>query len=223
MISTSLIERYTDSYPRFVCAKRQHEDIPVIFTTYKTQRADEELLNAATILQACRATSAAPTYFDPLEIRLGPSGAQYTDVFVDGGLGDNNPVGELWTQTEYVWPGAAARSGIECLVSIGTGKPSVPNYGTGAVDLGKRLLHVATESERSARRFYDHHRHDLGRQRYYRFNVDRGLEDVELGEAKEKARIIRVTKDYMNDGEVHEKVQDCTERLASRECLSLFA
>ena len=155
-------------------------------------------------------------------MQLGPKGAEYTASFVDGGLGYNNPVGELWTQAADVWKGPL-ESKVECVVSIGTGKPTLPDYGTSAIDLGKRLLAIATDSENIAEQFYQHHRHDLGRRRYYRFNVDRGLENVDLGEAKQKARIIEVTKEYVKEGEVFDKMEDCAEKLAIRECLSTFA
>ena len=185
-------------------------------------RVDNDLLDNLTILQACRATSAAPTYFDPLEISLGPPGAQYTAKFVDGGLGYNNPVEELWIQATNVWKGPLAEK-IDRLVSIGTGKPVIPDYGTAALDLGKRLLAIATNSEDIADRFYENRRHDIGRNRYFRFNVDRGLEDVELGEAKQKGRIIEVTKKYLDNGKVFDEMEDCVEKLASRECSSIFA
>lgn len=62
-----------------------------------------------------------------------------------------------------------------------------------------------------------------GRNRYFRFNVDRGLEDVELGEAQQKGRIIEVTKNWLNNGRVFDDMEDCAKSIASRECMSVFA
>ena len=154
---------------------------------------------------------------------LGRKGAVYSASFVDGGLGYNNPIGELWTQAADVWKGPLDGK-VGCVVSIGTGKPTVPDYGKGPIDLGKRLLALATDSENMAKDFYQHHRYDLGRLRYFRFNVEQGLENVDLGEAKQKTRIIEVTKEYLlNNGEVFDKMEDCAAKLAERECLSAFA
>ncbi|KAK4692774.1 hypothetical protein P7C71_g4499, partial [Lecanoromycetidae sp. Uapishka_2] len=203
----------------FVCAKRFKSNALVTFTTFETTRVDRDLLNNATIVQACLATSAAPTYFEPMHMSLGPPGSQIKADFIDGGMGYNNPIGVLWTQIATVWPS----SNVDCLVSLGTGKPVVPDYGTSAYDLGQRLLEIATDSEDKADEFYEHHRRDLGRDRYFRFNVDRGLEHVDLGEARQKDRIVEVTKIWLKNGRVFDEMEDCAKSLASRECMSTFA
>ncbi len=59
----------------------------VSLASYRSPRSDNsDLLNATTIWQACRATSAATTFFDP--IAIGP----FDEEFVDDALGANNPV-----------------------------------------------------------------------------------------------------------------------------------
>lgn len=47
--------------------------------------------------QACRATSAAPTFFD--SVAIGP----FEEEFVDGGLGKNNPINVLWNEAQDAW------------------------------------------------------------------------------------------------------------------------
>lgn len=184
---------------------------------------DRELLDQATILQACRATSAASSFFDPLTMRIGKLGADYEDKFIDGALGYNNPIRQLWTEASDVWDGPMDGK-IACVVSIGTGKPALVGFGPGALDMGKRLLAVSTETEKTAGEFYNDHRHGLVKsQRYYRFNVGHGLEKIGLEEAKEKLVIIRATKEYLKDGEVFDKMEKCSEKLSARECASSFA
>lgn len=194
----------------------------VSFTSFGTVRVDRDLLNNATIVQACLATSAAPTYFEPLRMFLGPPGSQIKVGFIDGGLGYNNPIGVLWTQVSTIW-GSSSERLVDCLVSLGTGKPKVPKYNAGAYDLFQRLLEISGDSEEKANEFYEHHRADLGRNRYFRFNVDRGLEDVELGEAQQKGWIIEVTRDWLNKGQVFDDMEHCARSLANRECMSVFA
>ena len=137
-------------------------------------------------------------------------------------MGYNNPIGTLWTQVATIW-GSSPGGQVECLVSLGTGKPMVPDYGTSAYDLGQRLLEIATDSEDKADEFYEHHRVDLGRNRYFRFNVDRGLENIDLGEAQQKGRIVEVTKKWLSNGRVFDDMEDCAKSLANRECMSIFA
>ena len=205
-----------------MCSKRLNTDSLVAFTSYETRRGDSDLYENTTIVQACLATSAAPTYFEPLGITLGPPTARYTPQFIDGGLGYNNPVAQLWTQAAHVFNGSLEGK-VQCLISIGTGEPSVPDYDTGAVDLFQRLKKIASDSRDIAENFYEAHRYDLGRSKYFRFNVEQGLENVDLGEAQQKSRIIELTKVYLGRGEVYDKMEDCTAQMATRECLSTFA
>ena len=58
------------------------------------------------------------SFFDP--ITTGP----FDEEFVDGALGANNPVYALWTQAQDVW-GDQLRDRMKCLVSIGTGEPTL--------------------------------------------------------------------------------------------------
>ena len=61
----------------------------VCFTSYRTP-FNGDLLNSVTIWQACRATSTAPSFFDPIAV------GKYGEEFVGGAAGVNDPVRELW-------------------------------------------------------------------------------------------------------------------------------
>ena len=63
----------------------------------------------APIWKAARATSAAPTYFIPIDI----DGIDYGDA----GIGYNNPAKEALAEAHNMWPNHP----IGCLLSIGTG------------------------------------------------------------------------------------------------------
>ncbi|KAF3343392.1 Chitin synthase regulatory factor 4 [Verticillium dahliae VDG2] len=79
----------------FVCATSRETIDPVCLTSYRSLRSTH-LLDCTTVWEACRATSAATTFFDP--VAIGPFGEQ----FVDGALGTNNPVAALWSQAQDV-------------------------------------------------------------------------------------------------------------------------
>lgn len=72
------------------------------------------------IWEACRATSAMPSYFEPIDI--GDKGVQET--FVDGGLGYNNPVEQVVEEARLLFPGRK----VACVVSIGTGDARVITF-----------------------------------------------------------------------------------------------
>ena len=74
-------------YFRFVTATFEHAANnrgPVILRSYKNKREGSELPSIK-LWQAARATSAAPSYFEPIKV------GEYR--LVDGGLGANNPLG----------------------------------------------------------------------------------------------------------------------------------
>jgi len=72
-------------------------------------------------------------------------------------------------------------------VLIRTGVPSLTPFKDDLVGIGKSLLEIATEMEKTAERFCRDKSalYDTGR--YYRFNVLRRLEDIGLEDAKRKS------------------------------------
>ena len=80
-----------------------------IFSSYPRQGSPHS--NKCEAWQAGRATGAAPTFLDPIEID--------TRQYVDGGLWANNPTEAAIREAERVFPGRK----IGCIVSLGCGKP----------------------------------------------------------------------------------------------------
>jgi hypothetical protein len=72
-------------------------------------RLDVRCAVRAPIWKAARATSAAPTFFVPIDI----DGIEYGDA----GIGYNNPVKEALAELHNMWPDRR----IGCLLSVGTG------------------------------------------------------------------------------------------------------
>lgn len=64
----------------------------------------------ARIWEAARATSAAPTFFSPIEIA--------SVLYGDGGTGWNNPSREALNEAHIIWPNRP----IGCFISLGTGE-----------------------------------------------------------------------------------------------------
>jgi len=196
----------------FVCATSKQTSDTVYLASYRSPRSDNsDLLESTTIWQACRATSAATTFFDP--IAIGP----FDEEFVDGALGANNPVYGVWNQAQDLWGDQLQRK-LRCLVSIGTGVPSLKPVRGDALGILSTLKELATETEKTAERFHRDKSSLDDEGRYYRFNVDHGLEDVGLEESKKKAEIAAATRRYVESQGVFKQMKACANNLALREC-----
>ena len=181
-------------------------------TSYKSARGGGDLLNSVTIWEACRATSAASSFFDSIAV------GRYGEEFVDGATGANNPVWEVWSQAQLVWGPQPVEGRIKCLVSIGTGIPSLKPFRNDVFHIGETLIAIATETEQTAEKFQRDKTHLDNTDRYYRFNVAHGLEDIGLEESKKRKEIAAATRRYGGLQDVHKQMQACANNVSGREC-----
>ncbi|PQE09025.1 Kinesin light chain protein [Rutstroemia sp. NJR-2017a BBW] len=195
----------------FVCATSKETSETVCLTSYPSPRGRSDLLNSIKIWEACRATSAASSFFDPIAV------GRYGEGFVDGATGANNPVWEVWNQAQLLWGPQPLEGKIKCLVSIGTGVPSLKPFRDDVFHIGKTLVAIATETGQTAERFRRDKTHLDDSGRYYRFNVDRGLEEVGLEESKKRKEIAAATGRYIGSQGVFKQMQACADNMAGKE------
>jgi len=86
---------------------------PILFRSYNSEENDAD---NCPIWKAARATSAAPSFFDPMFIDVPAPGAWH----VDGGLRYNNPSQLALEEARHIWP----RVKRFTLVSVGSGRQS---------------------------------------------------------------------------------------------------
>ena len=166
---------------------------PVRLRSYVTDDSIDSLAGSGcTVWEAARATSAAATFFDPIQI-----GRQ---KFVDGATGFNNPVEVVLEETLSVWPDAVSR--IQCLVSIGTGIGDMKDFGDNMKEVIETLKAIATETETTEKRFFNNHAALGIGDRYFRFNVDRGMSGIGLDEHKKMDKIEAGAELYLADPRV---------------------
>ena len=157
----------------------------------------------ATILQAARATTAAPTLFLPIVIN--------NIEYADGGVECNNPVQLALDEAHAIWP---SRS-IACLVSIGTGLGEAIQLGDNQKETMRRLLSitfpkvafhtdVAKWCVKLLTSGYNEHLRfaaNINRlpiyNRYFRFDVNQGLDKIGLADWDKADDIIALTDRYM--------------------------
>lgn len=195
-----------------MCATSKETCETVCLASYRTPRGNSDLLNSVTIWEACRATSAATSFFDPIAV------GRFGEEFVDGATGANNPVREMWDQAQLVWGPEPLEGKVKCLVSIGTGVPSLKPFKDDILHIGETLIAMVTETEKTAERFQRERSLLDSTGRYYRFNVLRGLEDIGLEEAKKVKEMAAATRKYISSQDVCKKMQTCAGSIVGREC-----
>ncbi|KAE9366396.1 phospholipase [Stipitochalara longipes BDJ] len=199
-----------------VCAKAFEITTTILLRSYNS----DDVLNdtSATICEAVRATSAATSFFEP--VTIGPRGRKY----VDGGLGGtNNPVEQLWNEAQNIWchdSELELSTLLKCFISIGTGDPGRKPIAEGLFGFFlKTLVDLATQTEDTAKTFVDRHRRLYEKKRYFRFNVQQGLQDVGLEEYKKAGLIEAATAGYMDGQETRSSVQACAINLKQKHCI----
>ena len=164
--------------------------------------------NAIEIETIARATSAAPTYFDAVQIGK--------RKFGDGGFGCNNPSWEAYSEVKDMHN--SDDEAIALLVSIGTGESYVRRFtqASGYAEFYQAIRAakgLATDTHKT-----DELLRSITRRRedsYFRFNADERLGKIKLdcwkaanGSKPSTAEEIRqVTEDYLDRPEVAEKIE----------------
>ena len=164
---------------------------------------DDNHFHLVKIWEAARATSAAPAFFDP--IAIGPDRVQY----LDGGLGANNPVQFAMLAAKEVWP----KSAVRCLVSIGAGYKPASSFPSDAFGLAKHAIAHMTDTENIARTFAQHNRNMIIEDRYFRFSVDHGLEDITFDEWQATDRILAHSQQYCDEIKNYPMFERCAKSL----------
>lgn len=202
----SIIARMRNSNDiSFVCtADRDTKDI----IRLRSYSLPEEPDVRATICQAALATSAATTFFEPVSIG--------NRTFADGGLGANNPVDEMEGEASNIW---CADDGnlkplVKCFISIGTGNPGKKAFDDSMIKfLGQTVVDIATETTNTERKFVARWAGHFDSKRYFRFNVEQGLQDIGLDEYKRVGAMEAATSGYITHTTQRFRVRDCVQNL----------
>ncbi|PQE29437.1 patatin family protein [Rutstroemia sp. NJR-2017a WRK4] len=201
----------------FVVAMSAEAVTPVHFTNYH-KPGESAMYDNVTILEAALATSAATTFFEPKKIL---SGGIYR-TFLDAGLGENNPINRLWIEAKSQFGPGALEPQIRCLLSIGTGRPSLAAFGERLKDVGQSIIDIATETTKTANNFYEMHEELTNRDGYFRFNPP-DISEIGLDEVKGRGTIEARTEVYVLDPFVREWMLRFRQASGSEESASFQA
>ena len=173
----------------------------VNFTDYQKAAEQSRFYDEVKIWEVARATSAATSFFAPMHISRGGITREYHD----GAFGANNPVNELWLEAQHEFGPSPLEHQVRAILSLGTGKPPLTAFGKNVKEVGKTIIKLATETQKTATTFHNMHISLADGNRYFRFNPP-DISDVGLEEASKKATIAVRTEEYGKDPEVEAKM-----------------
>jgi len=138
---------------------------------------------------------------------------------VDGALGANNPAEEVEEEAANIWCSDSREliPLVKCFISVGTGRSGTEAIEDNALKfLSVTLTKMITETARTEQRLLARWA-PLDRKRYFRFNVEQGLQDVVLSEYREQGKIQAVTDDYLHHARQVALMRDCAVNLRSKQ------
>jgi hypothetical protein len=168
----------------------------------------------ATIWQAALATSAATSFFD--SVKIGDC------TYGDGAMGANNPAREVQNEADKIWCETSGKLEplVKCFISLGTGHEGINSISDKVWEFfSKSLVNVATDTIATAEEVATRWKH-LQDTRYFRFNVQHGLQYAGLADCKEgKIGLMEAaTRDYLDSQETSRRVCSCVTNLRTKEC-----
>ncbi|KAI8670389.1 PNPLA domain-containing protein [Fusarium keratoplasticum] len=190
----------------FVCATQCLDRSQVQFRNYRDP-VHHNRVKGIKIWEAARATSAAPTYFEPIKV------GSHSLEFVDGGIGTNNPVFQTRSCARDLWRvpnNTSFDEQIHCLVSIGTGAGQ--GYSAKVLDMLKIFSSVLTDTEATASKFASSHEHLVKTNKYFRLTVPAGIGNIDLADTSKLEDISGRTFTYLKDN-CSEQLDQCAKVL----------
>ncbi|RAL64837.1 hypothetical protein DID88_001433 [Monilinia fructigena] len=201
-------------------------DAPYLFRTYEHKKSAcnylEELnpgpAQPIPIWKVARATTAAPTYFKPIQLER--------ERFIDGGFGgfSNNPTSRTFAEIEQMH----GKGAVTLTLSIGTGRPTkvqpIAKHKSGFVRYILQLIKYTTATTTDSENTHERVRELLAAQGcpYERFNVDGGLGDINLGEwrirGKENITLKKIrdqTRAYLEQSDVQTQMERMAKMLVN--------
>jgi predicted acylesterase/phospholipase RssA len=158
--------------------------------------------------EAARATTAAPLFFEPVELTASKT------TFSDGAVRANNPIDQLASEARRLWP----ERSIGCLVSLGTGIKGIKGFDPKKSRLHEVLQSLAEITTDAHTKHLDFRDTEEGKrlrkkpQKYFRFSVQQGMDDIDLAEFEEIPYMEAVTLPYARG--VDDEIEECARNLA---------
>ncbi|KAJ7803127.1 hypothetical protein B0H14DRAFT_3154670 [Mycena olivaceomarginata] len=139
------------------------------------------------------------------------------EAFLDGGMGHNNPTAALLLEAKVLFPDKQ----IACIVSLGTGQPHTINVPKPSLlnrliplDVIKAIQKIATDCEKEHQSLL--HRFDGVEKLYFRFNVEQGMQDIQMNQWEKLGDVVANTRQYMQSLPVVHQPADAVKSLSEK-------
>ena len=200
VLTTRSINKTKRAQPSFVCVVQSGDRNINRLRSYPSSRCEDA---HARIWEAARATSAAPLFFDPIQVgKLG-------SFFADGAVRCNNPIRELMSEAHNIW--GTGTLDIKCILSIGTGHLERGTLGRSALKVVKSCVAIAVETEKTANDFAIENVELVQNGLYFRFNCP--LPGHALDEWQRFGELEAATMSYLNQVDNDRKIDQCAKIL----------
>ena len=178
------------------CTSSDASAPPYIFRSYATS------LPHCTVLEVARASIALA---EQSSVSLGNPPVQFTSASL---VGYNNPAEVAYLEAGNIWP----RHSIGCLVSLGMGLQKIIQLEGKFRQQIQAWENILRECEDVHRRMYESRlQRDIA---YFRFNVPRGLHDVDIREWTESSsHVAGITSGYLRNPETNDLLSSCSQTL----------
>ena len=135
--------------------------------------------------------------------------------FGDGGSRINCPIREVVNEVGRIWPDL--KRDIGCLVSIGTGWMQTSAVPIRLDHFLRKSVEMMNNSENIAESFRNDPTGQLlaASDRYFRFNVEQGMQNLSMDEPSEMDTMQALTDAYLGRAECASKITRCATRLLS--------
>ncbi|KAF3267631.1 hypothetical protein TWF128_009151 [Orbilia oligospora] len=183
----------------FVCAIKGEDKMPVFLRSYDNEKQSDHYSADIKIWEACRATSAATTFFDRFERTS--QGVRQT--FVDGAFAYNNPVSRVYQEAIDLWGDKES-----LLISIGTGDKPDSSMTGGLKSLLAGIVDIVLATDKEDREFKEEHLDLIDAGLFYRFNVP-GIARIGIEEYKKLDEISAVTKSHLSRPDTNRSMKFC--------------
>ncbi|KAJ7487086.1 hypothetical protein FB451DRAFT_776392 [Mycena latifolia] len=202
-------EKLKDSHPKacktVVCAMNKlnmNAGTPELFCSYDTP---DEPANDCMIWEAARATSATPGLFKPISIGFKGMKQEY----ISGSVGHNNPTTLVLTEAGHIFSSRP----VVLVVSIGSGHPDTIQIlkSPSPSVFAQTMQSIITDCERTHE---DNERRYWGTSNtYFRFNVQQGMQGLELQHWENLDQVSAHTEAYLRTEEAKSKLTGTSEVL----------
>ncbi|KAK4544432.1 hypothetical protein LTR36_004323 [Oleoguttula mirabilis] len=219
---------HPESKMMFMCATLAEKGESILLRSYTQpedakpishlprEKSEEGCVNSIKIVQAARATSAAPIYL-PAETWNGVE-------FWDGGVLNNNPIEQLWNARYDLVGQHAAPPKVACMLSLGCGwsksKPTLLNRAKNVISRYFESFMANTEAKhRDFKRLVQRMegRNDQnGEVKYFRLNVATGDKSFDMADYTIMDQLEAITRVYIGEEEIRQQIDACATELTRK-------